>query len=466
MNVYLTKRFYVFAGLGLVVILFLVWLTVYLSSGKIVITSNKSNTIVLQKTGGGGVAFTKTGMGSLSANVKHGQYTVTIKNASQTSAKVIDFYGGHKTFRYSIYLSKLLDVEPVADQDAADMVVNNDELVYLNADDNNIYKIDSSNNLDVINASQNFQVIKWADTSFGIGQTNNERLYAINNGSVSLLDVPFNYGGKSVSFAISPTQQIYVSYGPSVYIGSQNGNFKKIYTATTSSPALSAGSSLVDVADGTLDQGTAQKPEIALVNTSGKYIRKVIDSQSSILSPNGKYLAVEDESGIAEIYNSDLENPVTLPTPLNNSIISHVTWLNDDTLLYSCGDQLWEYSLAQHKGELLANMPLNWQITGLAINQDGTYVYLTTSDSNGNNQVIWRIGFNGQKVSALANQLQDILPIYDQQFQLSYINFSGTPVVDIGEIYGVTQNAQQLATQVLQNLGVDTSQVSFSIVAQ
>jgi hypothetical protein len=465
LNSYLTKRIYVYSGIGFTLLLILVWLTGYLSSGKIVVNTNGSNTIILQKTSSG-KPFIATGTGSLSASVKHGQYTATIKNGSQTTAKVINFSEGHKTFRYTIDLPGMLGIEPVADQDAEDIVASDNELVYLNADDGNLYKIDSDNNLSVVNSSQTFLTIKWADTSFGVGQGNDGRLYAINNGSVSLLNVPFSYNTGPVSFAVSPSKQVYVSYGADVYIGSQNGSYKKIYMATTSTPALSAGTNHVDVADGTLDQSIPVKPDIAIVNTSGKYIRKIIDSSNSLLSPNDNYLAIQDESGIAEVYNKSLEQPVTLPRPVNNTAITHITWLNDNTILYSSGYQLWEYNVPQQQGELLANMPLDDSITGLSINKDRSYGYITTADSNGNNQVMWRVGLKGQTGSALVNQLQQILPVYEQPYQLSYVNFSGTPVVDISQVTSGTQNPQQLATQELQSLGVDTSQLEFSVVSQ
>jgi hypothetical protein len=96
-------------------------------------------------------------------------------------------------------------------------------------------------------------------------------------------------------------------------------------------------------------------------------------------------------------------------------------------------------------------MPLGDLINQVLISQDKSYIYLTTSDDSGN-IAIRRVGLRGQKTPSFIFQLQDVLPeaTPGAGYSVGFINFSGTPVVQVVLADGGPGNAGQLVSQQLQ----------------
>src|ERR1039458_3465345 len=452
--------------LGFAVIGVLVWLVNYLSTGTIIVTANeKGSTITLQRTSQG-KPFVKIGLGSLSVTATHGQYLATIKNGSQVIEQFINFNDGHKTLKYSISLSSLSQVEPVAYQNASDVAASNTGLVYLDAGDEYIHTIDNQNNLVAINSAQQFQNVKWANASFGVGLDSDGHLYTINNASISPLAVPFSYGGKAVSFDVSENKQIYVSYGEDVYVGGQNGSFKKIYTATSSNLVLAAGVNKVAIADETEEQ-SASNPLLATVSTSGSVIKNVGEGEIGklALSPNGQYLVSVNES-YASVYDSSLHQVAIVPAI---SSVNYVTWLDNNRFFYTSGDELWLYDLTNQRAELVASMPfLVNSITGLSISSDRSYVYLTASVSGLDNNAVLRVGLKGQQVPDYMNKLQGIIPLMLSDCSLSLVNFVQPTTILVTPFPNSNLSPQaylQEAQNELQQDGFDLSKLQFKLVA-
>ncbi len=454
--------------LGLAGIGVLAWLFNYLSTGTIILTTNESgSTITLQRTSQG-KPFVKIGLGSLNVTATHGQYLATVKNGSQVSEQVINFNSGHKTLRYSIALSRLLQVEPVAYQNASNIAASNTELVYLDSGNENIYKIDGQNNLAAINSSQQFRSVKWANASFGVGQDNNGQLYTIDDGAISPLRVPFSYGATAVSFDVSENKQIYVSYGADVYAGGPAGNFKKIYTAAYSNLLLAAGVNKVVVADEVVGQSVnTPSPVLAVVDTSGSVIKKNEAGEivKLALSPSGQYLVSVNKSYVS-VYDSSLNQIAIVP---NSSSVGYITWLDNNKFLYTSGNELWSYDLNNQSAELQANMPFfASSITGLSLSGDRSYVYLTANGPSFDNKyALLRVGLNEQQFPDYINKLQGILPMTLNDCSLSLVNFTQPPTILVTSFPNSNLSAQaylQEAQNELNQDGFDLSKLQFKLV--
>jgi hypothetical protein len=433
------SRLLSYVVLGIILFSGLVWLAHYLASGPISITTNnKSNTISLQRVGSGN-SFTRTGQYSLSTTISHGEYLITVKNGLQVTTQVIDFKEGHKSFHYFLATSALKQTAPVAYENSENLVADNNQLIYLDASQHFLYNIDSQNNISLLNPTS-LQTVKWVNPTFGIGQNSQGHLYSIVNGSVNPLSVPFSYNKSTVNFAVASNKQIYISQGPNVYAGSVNGNFKKIYVASSSQPILAASANKLAVADETEEQnGGISKPLLSIVNTlTSKVIKQHINVGSLSWSPNGSYLVSVDESG-ASVYDSSLNLINTIPT---SSVVEGVGWLNNSQFYYGSTSSVWSYDISSRKSVLLANLPVDSYVTGLTLDSDKSYIYITTTDSSDSIYTISRIGLDNQPVSQTVSQLQNILPLTLTDCSLELINFGVSPTILLQEFGSGNLNTQ------------------------
>lgn len=454
------KKIYASVILGFVAIGILWWLANYLSTGIIEITTNnKNDTITLQETTGS-KPFVKIGASSVSATVKHGQYIAKVRNGSRTTIQVINFNEGHKTFRYFVSLTSPLKTEPVAYENGQDIDATTDQLVYLNASSGMLRQINNENNLTDLNNTLLFQTVKWASPSFGVGQIGDGRLYTIAGNSVNSLKVPFSYGGQHVNFDVLPDKKIYVSYGADVYSGSQSEGFKKIYTSSSSNPALVAGTSGLAVSDSKYGKNATHisKPLLTTINVNGKNPKKNVEAERMAWSPNGQYLAVGNQAN-PTIYNNNLRQVAVIPT---NFVVGQFEWLNNTTLLYTSSSELWTYDLTTQKIQLLVNMATSDSITGLYLSQDRSYVYLTTFDSGSGSYEIKRVGLNHQKVPDYIYRLQDILPDRVGNYVTLMVNFYGQPKMIVSIPPGTSaQNDLNAVIGDLQSRGFSPNELRF-----
>jgi hypothetical protein len=441
---------------GVFILIFLTWLWHYLHTGKVVITTNNpDNTISLTKV----ISKDDKTEAPLAFKSK-GKLAVTGNSLATTQIVNLN---SHKTLALTINPVNTTGVEPVTFQSGHNVAADNNQLIYLNG--GRLEKIDTSNNIAEINSPYQLQTIKWASTSFGIGQDNKGIVYDINGNTVSAQKVPFAYDEKTVNYAVSANKQVYVSHGNDIFAVSQNGSFKKVYTAKSTNPSFSSGINDVAVVDATFGLSSHQKPVLAVIGLSGNVTTKNgVEDESGELSwsPGGQYLAIPDDSGI-DIYDTHLNLVSEVPS---GSPVAHLKWLNDDTLFYSEGDELWAYNLSSQKADLVANMPLANSITGIEFSDSNAYVYLTTQDSSGNNPAIRRVGLKGQKVDDTIFALQDILPKTLDEYSLSLINFVSPPVVLVQPYPDSKISAQsdlQASQTELQQDGINLNKVKFKI---
>jgi len=446
-------------------LIFMQWFLSYLEYGQLDITTNsRLNTVVLTRPidtkNSGSKAFSEQAHGSLSARLKTGSYLVSVQVGSNSSAQSITVRG-HSTEHITINLVNAGGVEPVIYDYAQDVVADSSHLIYLASDDDSLNEINTQNQSTQIDDSYLFQTIHWANTSFGIGQEANGKLFVIQNGSVSPLNSPVsNQSNPSLVYAVAPNRNIYIGAGSSVYSGTATGGFKKIYTHRETGGFLSAGLNKVTL----INTGYSGSPaSLVTIDGSGKQL----DAQQSTFinawsswSLHDKYIVVSGAS-TGEILNASLKQVATIP----QGNFTNPVWLNDNTLFYSINDQLWSYSVQTQRSQIIANMPNGEQIQELTVSTDGAYIYLVTSDSDGD-QAIRRVGLQGQQVSNIVYQLQDFLlipPVPGAGYSFGLINFSGEPAIQV-LVYAGSNSATSLqaAQQVLQQDGFNLSQLQFN----
>jgi hypothetical protein len=446
-------------GIGL-----LSWLWDFYHSGKIIITTdNPNNTIVLTKVAKDGKADeTKIFKAheKLSVTVDVGSYSASVNGNSVATVQTLDLKP-RQTLTYKINPINATGVEPVAYKNAQNIAVSAKELIYLDPSSSKLNTIDKQNNVTEVNTPYHFQDVKWANPSFGIGQ-NVGHLYIIENNNISELEMPFPYDGKPVSYDVLPDKKIYVSSGSDVFVGNKEGNFKKIYTATSPNPALAASNNGVAVSDSKYGGNASDidKPLLAVINNSGKVTKKNAESERLAWSPDGKYLVAANEVNPI-IYDTSLRSITTIPT---KSAVGQFRWLNDTSVIYAMEDQFWVYDLQNKKSQLFANMPLNDSITGLYLNADRDYVYLTTLNSYSQTPAIKRVGLKGQSVPEYMYRLQDILPRNYEQYSLSLVGFS-RPSNIVVQPYGHTSTPDYVgeARERLRALGFNPNQFQFRL---
>jgi hypothetical protein len=457
------RRFSLIAFCVLAVISFALWFWHFYTTGKIIITTNNSNnTISLVKSADSDEASAKkyTARGNLTLNLPAGNYTLSVEGNSIATNQVIKVKG-HKTQSYNINPVNTSGVEPVVSQPAQNLTISSSELDYLNSNTGILFKVDSQNNV-VKLAAQQFKVIKWASQGTGVGQGEDGNLYIVNGGTINQLNLPFAYKGEASGFSISPSKNIYVSDGADVYAGNLGGNFKKIYTANSTSPVIVAGLNKVAVADEVIQSTSTVDPLLAVISTSGKTIKKGESAGKLFWSPGGKYLISTDEDS-AKIYNDSLN---LVGTIASKTFVEQVAWVNDNMLFYTSNDQVWSYDITSNKAQLTANMPLADSITELTINPDKSYIYLVTHNNSGDNYAIRRVGLQNQQVQNFLYQLQDILPRTLNNSTLSLVNFGQPPTVVVTPFPDSDASSQAILQEgqtELQQDGFDLSKLRIQL---
>lgn len=453
-----SKKIVFWAGISVFMMFVLVWLWNYYHTGTIIITTdNPNNTITLSRIDGSEISKANK---KLSATVSTGEYKVYVKGNSVATVQNI-LLKPRKTQRYNINPVNATGVEPVAYVNAQDVGATTGQLVYLDGIFGALFKIDGQNNIKKINASHKFEEVRWADPSFGVAQDSKGHLYYVVSGEVKAMSVPFDYDGLAISFDVSPDRNVYITHGAEVYVGKQEGSFKKIYTSSSEKPSLASANGHLAVSDSMYGRNASpiSEPLLATVDASGKIQKINEESERLAWSPDGSYLAAVNETDPV-IYSGSLKKITTVPT---NSIVGQFAWLNDSTLLYTMNDELWTYNLPERKAQLFSNMPLSESVTGLSISLGQDYVYVTTYNSFTTSYVLRRIGLKDQKVPKYIYRLQDVMPMRLSGHYLSLINFSGKPTVIVPIYPGESESTIVTSAKAgLIKRGFDISNLRFS----
>jgi hypothetical protein len=461
--------------LGIVIVAFIgIRLIVgFVTSGTLVVTTDDKSAIIDVSSAptplGKGSVTAKHGTGSLTASVPAGTYVVSVRDGISVTSSLVSISGlSSKTV--NTHMPKLTTPEPVLYDRAEGVATDSGRMIYLANESTGIEYINDKNSATSIPGTQNSTSVKWADTQFGVAQDTTENLQIINGNTVHPLQSPaINHLG--VIYAVTPNRTIYIGFGSTVYRGTDQGGFTQIYSH------LEAGDDLVATNDKVMiihpgqsskDGGTA-----VILDTSGKKITKNFETKLSGWTPwsrNGKYIVVS-VGRVPELFDSSLNLIDSLPQPTaygadgspHTGVIDSGAWLDDNTLFYQYNNQLWTYDLSQKTANTLATMPGSELIGGVSVSADGSYVYLTTSTSDGASNIVRRVGLRGQAISSQIVELDGILPIDASAYTLGLWNFSGKPTIVVYVTPGSDPDISlQSAKQNMQGI-VSANDVNFEL---
>jgi hypothetical protein len=478
MNNYRNKPLFWFGvRLGALVVLFVVgYLAILLiTTGTLTVTTGTSNATItvssippLQRgpnsEQGNTSATVKDGTGSLTAHVRSGKYVVTVRSGSSQESELVNVgWLAHKMI--NLKPTGLTATEPVLYESVQGIAADSSHLIYLNNAFNGIEYINNQNQATPISGNQYFTSVAWADPQFGVAQDNAGKLYVVDGTTASPLKSPLtNFASNGgATYAIAPNRTIYIGFQSNVYRGTAGGNFTQIYSGFTSSDSLVAANNQVMVINP--NTGGSNGGSATIINSSGKASTKNFGYSVGNWTPwskNGKYIVLSVDSE-PELFDSSLN--LVGPVP-ELAAINGGAWLDDNTLYYALGGQLWSYNVSQDQSSLMATLPGQQAIQGVSISSDGSYVYLTASNNNDvYPRAVYRVGLKGQSVSSDLSALQDVLPIDGSTYTIGLRNFLGTPVIDITTYPGTDPSGVlQSAQSIIQGM-VSLNDVNFDVEA-
>jgi len=452
-----TKILYLIGACVLVTCMFVVYES--FSKGTLAVTSNeKQNPIVLTQFGDENKKrILKQSAGSLSAHLKPGKYTVSVGGQFNATSKTV-FVVARKTTHYSLFLAKPVDFEPVSDASATSVVADSSGVTFIDTSTGYLSRISAQNTLTTLNTSVGLRAAKWANSTFGIGQDVDGKLYTIMNGAVQPLSVPFNYSGdgdNSVNFSVN-SSHVYVAYGEDVYIV-QDGAQRKIFTGTSSNERVYAGPDSVAIIAGSSGEGEVTSG-LAVADTSGHKFYSTRDVALAAWSPDGKHLAALGQS---QGYVFDEHLHETRSFSLNDGV--NLVWLNNTSFAYSQGSQLWVYDTQSQAAHVIAAGSSDKSIDEVVVDTSNNYIYAVISSDNASS--LYRVGLRGQKVQSFTYQLPDFLPDNTSPCSLHYVNFTAPTIIgyasgtsldscrtksdSILSIYGISPKSFQYSLQEL-----------------
>ncbi len=429
-------------------------------TGKIVVTSDSSNSITITSLKDPGHALNKPhswhGTGKLSVVVPFGNYAIRVKDRTvsieQTAALL-----SHKTLRYDLRPAVAAVPEPVASIKASFLSVGVDRLSYLDSQGQLPSFITTTGSIAQIGQTP-LGSVKWADSNYGVGQDAAGRLYVIDGDTLADLATPEVPGSSNpVSYSIAPDRQIYLAFGTRIYAGNPSGGFKKIYTAALAPTELAASRQRVALVYSPAN-GSSSKPFITLVGTSGKFV-KTLSGEAGLVSwsPDGSRLAVADYDGGASVFDNNLG----FVQELSTDNISQLAWLNNDVLLYGVANLLWSHDVRSGRSTVIATLTPDRTIREVVPDTTRSYAYLTSDTPAGGE--IDRVGLKGQSAPAFVYKLAVFLPVSLDQCLVGFTNFS-QPTIVLSPFSQVTAGGcEQAARSNLQDDQIDTSKLNFFI---
>lgn len=396
---------------------------------------------------------------NIATKLKPGTYIVTVTNDTSSKSQTVQLHTG-KTSKYTINLNTKTPASPevVANANTLQFSVTNSAITYVNNSDSALYSINKSNTIKKLYPKITFATIKWADPNYGIARDLNSRsLYIIDHGTVkSFLPKPLKLTDSSV-VSIDSNRDIYIGLGKDIYKGTPTTDFKHFYTAANTPTLIMPmmGKLAINSYNGNGD--TQSTSSVTIVSPDGKGTRKRLEAYDLAWSPSGKYLMTTNDSN-SQVFDSSF-NPVTV-VPNNN--VNNLTWLNDDTILYSINDQLWRYDLKSSSSEVVAKALSGHSISFITFDPDHTYAYLSVQDLAGNNDSfsIERVSLGGQSSDSVASKLSGHFPQLMGSCYLQYLGFGSPATIRIS---GSTNRVDctAIAPLYVQQFKVDPSSLRF-----
>lgn len=468
------KKIILIIVLALVGLQALLWGYRYLTTATITITTKNASDIlgVTRITDGqeGKGVYSKPGKYTLKVRQKSGIYKLSAGNRTAAVNKFI-VVKARQHVSISLSSQAVRVSEPVIGEAANSVAADSSQLLFVDPGSLRLMRIDAANNLQVVDEVHHLTSVQWNGTAFGVGLSQDGKLYAIDKGAVSEIPLPFVAKGtenqsivKKVGYALSPDGQIYVSNGADVYSGRAGFGFKKIYTARFGYLRLAASSNRLAIFYRGIEnsEGVSNgniKPEAIITDPTGKIIGKKPNANiyKVYWSPNGKYLLTEGTDGV-NVYDESFRL-VQSVSPSGNIAVG--AWLTNNDLLYATHETIWQFDLSERQSFKLSNGG-NGTIDELSVDAGSNYIYATSDSSTKDASQITRIGLDNQPVNKSLSILDIFLPEDIGVCSLNYINFS-SPAITIRYPDSGTdpKNCIKTAQGELKYYGLDPTKFSY-----
>lgn len=452
---YITKKNLIRFIIFIVCLWLLTVLYGFLTSGTTVINADTSeNAITITDMKGKKIA---SGYGSISVHLRQGSYIVHVQ---RKNAQALQYFtvNPRKTTRYHINPKDTENLEPVLNANAGDISVG-DHLFYLNPVDEALYKVDSQNNTILVDEDRLLRSVQWINSSSGIGQDYTKHLYSVTLAGIERLSLPVPVVD---NYSVAPNGKVYISYNKTVYVGSIEGNFKKLYVADkpfTTLAAYDGGLAIINNVSSD-DTNSDTTPYILLLDGTKKPPQATFSiSGQTVWSPGGKYVAASTGSNY-KIYDRQLKSVATIP----NTKVSNPAWIDDTSLVFTVNNDLWRYNVTSQQSELLASDSAATTTTDVAISDDNGYAYVVVTNLD-NSSSIMRAGLKNRSATPdIVTKLNDLFPMTTNGYTMTLVNFAAPPSVVVEPASAATaqSNLQQAAQQV-QSFGFDTSGLRFQV---
>jgi len=399
----------------------------YLTTGKIAVTSEKTDGVTIRAID---TAYTKTVKGSINARVKPGDYSVTVENTSGSSSKIVHVVA-RQTSPVSLHIITASQAEPVTSRAPGGLVVDQNAMTFVDINNNNLYRVTADGVEHLVDADHSLTTISWADSSYGIGEDGDAQLYIIEGDSVTPLSLPFSHNN-NVSFFITAKRTLYVSNGHYLYVQSAGGSLKRFYSADAGHiiTIKAASDDYAVISDAAAN---SRKNHIALITTSGTVNNFKEEGYEIAVSPSGKNIAVtsDDETVITD---NQLQEVAGVPAGNVNSPV----WLNDNTLLYGVTSGLWSYDLQNSSSQKIGDVSRTGYVSSITPDKTGKYIYLLVQNNSnsGKSFLLQRINLEGKQPPGIYVRLGVYLPNTVDECSLGYENFVTMTI----EVYGPAES--------------------------
>jgi hypothetical protein len=450
------------------------WLHSYETTGTIIIKTNSTGNHVTLAGFHNSTSLTSQANGGLNVRVATGQYIATVSAQGSLSKRIVQIKP-HQHLVYTMDLPPTIITEPVLPFGAYSIYVDSSHLLYVNMSDNLLYSITGGGAPIALSSTVTFSNVNWQSSSYGVGlSSDDESLWAITNGVVSQINLPFHTS--TLYYSLPAAGDLVVSNSKSIYKQTAPGQFTKIYAADDDDTinSIAAGSSGLFVRFGqdTDDDATGDSDDSvggsAIINYSGKTIATTSNAASAYtdsLSPNGQELAITNDSGTT-IYNIHLQAIAKVP---DGNVVG-MTWLDDHTLLYGVGKNLFSYDINTSSTTQLSTVNGDSGVSGIYPTQDKSSLYIlteadgsdaSTGDDDQNYEIV-RIGLKGSFVPDYKYQLDAFFPAVLNDCGFLFINFTQPVITMTGPDY---QTCLTAANTVIDQDELPSNAFTFSFSA-
>lgn len=416
----------------------IIWLFVlyFLSAQLTITTSDASTTISLQEYSPTSrtIPINQNG-NSATARVEAGTYIIVVKSNSSSAQQIVKLgVGEHKTVSLNpgVITTSSGNVIPVTTLGGRSISASNNHLSFIDYNDPNypLYTVDTSNKLSELGGGRSFQSITWISADYGIGQVikgSNSYGIALIQGS-SATDIPLPFTTQSgFSFAVAPNKTLYVSDGHIIYRANGDGSYTKIYTSNSDFLSLSTASNKTIQFNVRANNSTRQT-SIAVLHNDGTKYQISGEIYESLWSPASDklILAGDDVSGV---FNDQLK----MVNPLPSMNIISPLWLDNNTILFIQGSDIWKYSLQDGTTNKIATIDQSvGNFSNIYLSDDHSYLYATVDRANFPSITfsIYRVSLQNQQSNTTSlNSLLLVLPKTDSACTINAVAFTSLSVV-------------------------------------